>query len=158
MGFRKNAKIEVINSTPAFRFTPLLQYSNTPLLHISPHIRRQRFVPITHRRQTDPLRHQTAERCVARPRGDAAHVALVGDFDERIDIGARKTEQPSCFKGKFAIAAHAGVDDVEIGVVARSENFQAAIDQVFDVGRARPDVVDRADLLTCSQVLEVRTM
>jgi len=65
--------------------------------------------------------------------------------------------KPPGFKSKFVVATGAGVHDVIGAVKPSSLNHHDPVDQILDVSRARPDIVDSAHSFAQFEVVMHRT-
>src|SRR5882724_2957546 len=65
-------------------------------------------------------------------------------LNQSIKLLSIQLNQTSCFQGEFVIGAKALVDDMISAVAARGQNLQYAMDQIFHVRRAGPDINDGA--------------
>ena len=100
---------------------------------------------MAHRRQAKLFREQAAHRRIARTRCDPLHVALVDNFYKRPELLFFEPRQASRFESEIVVGTNALVDDLVGTVMAKPENLRATSDEIFDIGGARPDIVDGAN-------------
>src|ERR1051325_2996336 len=79
------------------------------------------------------------------------------DFNKRVELRMIEAGKPPGFKSKFVVATDAGVHDVISAVKSSSLNHHDSVDQILDVSRARPDIVDSAHSFAQFEIVVHRT-
>jgi hypothetical protein len=112
---------------------------------------------MAHRREAKLFREQAAHRRVARPERDPLQIALVDNFYQRPELLFSDSRQASRFESKIVVRTNAFIDDVVSTVTAKLENLQTTIDEIVNIGRARPNIVDGANTLARAEIVVHRT-
>ena len=80
-------------------------------------------------------------------------IALVDNFYQRPELLFSKSRQASRFESEVVVRTNPLIDDVVSTVTAKFEDLRATIDEIVNIGRARPNIIDGANTIARAEIV-----